>query len=140
MRRRRFALSLLFNSLKSTWLYVQSPLRSLSIQAGDAQLAPRAVSSPRPPTPSSSVERFRPPAEARSPAQSDSRGSHRLYVPVPHPEKRQEWAYTRLFAVKPIGDNFNWLFKVRCSGCREEHPNWMGIDATVRARLPPGDA
>ncbi|GAA6057161.1 hypothetical protein NBRC10513_000747 [Rhodotorula toruloides] len=32
--------------------------------------------------------------------------------------------------LKPIGDNFNWLFKVRCSGCREEHPNWMGIDAT----------
>ncbi|KDE04429.1 hypothetical protein MVLG_05144 [Microbotryum lychnidis-dioicae p1A1 Lamole] len=28
------------------------------------------------------------------------------------------------------GDDFNWMFRVQCGSCREEHPNWIGIDAT----------
>ena len=24
------------------------------------------------------------------------------------------------------------MFKIKCTSCREEHPNWVGIDATVR--------
>jgi hypothetical protein len=35
-------------------------------------------------------------------------------------------------AVKPLGEDFNWMFKIKCTSCREEHPNWVGIDATVR--------
>ncbi|KAL8291944.1 hypothetical protein RQP46_002202 [Phenoliferia psychrophenolica] len=30
----------------------------------------------------------------------------------------------------PIGDDFNWMFRIKCSSCHEEHPNWIGIDAT----------
>ncbi|POY70797.1 hypothetical protein BMF94_6209 [Rhodotorula taiwanensis] len=32
--------------------------------------------------------------------------------------------------LKPAGEDFNWMFKVKCTSCREEHPNWVGIDAT----------
>lgn len=39
-----------------------------------------------------------------------------------------------IVAVKPAGEDFNWMFKVKCTSCREEHPNWVGIDATVRTR------
>ncbi|GAA5971985.1 hypothetical protein JCM21900_002627, partial [Sporobolomyces salmonicolor] len=37
--------------------------------------------------------------------------------------------------LKPVGDDFNWMFKVKCSSCREEHPNWMGIDATEQREI-----
>ncbi|KWU41223.1 DUF866-domain-containing protein [Rhodotorula sp. JG-1b] len=32
--------------------------------------------------------------------------------------------------LKPLGEDFNWMFKIKCTSCREEHPNWVGIDAT----------
>ncbi|BGP45132.1 hypothetical protein JCM10450v2_000949 [Rhodotorula kratochvilovae] len=32
--------------------------------------------------------------------------------------------------LKPLGDNFTWMVRVKCTSCREEHPNFMGIDAT----------
>ncbi|ORY53998.1 hypothetical protein BCR35DRAFT_296853 [Leucosporidium creatinivorum] len=32
--------------------------------------------------------------------------------------------------LRPVGDDFNWMFKLQCGSCREEHPNWVGIDAT----------
>ncbi|KAG0663077.1 hypothetical protein C6P46_002920 [Rhodotorula mucilaginosa] len=36
--------------------------------------------------------------------------------------------------LKPLGEDFNWMFKIKCTSCREEHPNWVGIDATVPDR------
>ncbi|KAI5477081.1 hypothetical protein MNV49_006880 [Pseudohyphozyma bogoriensis] len=35
----------------------------------------------------------------------------------------------------PIGDDFNWTFKIKCTSCNEEHPNWIGIDATEQRPL-----
>ncbi|GAA5957260.1 hypothetical protein JCM3765_000406 [Sporobolomyces pararoseus] len=37
--------------------------------------------------------------------------------------------------LQPLGEDFNWLFKVKCTSCREEHPNWMGIDATEQHEI-----
>ncbi len=34
--------------------------------------------------------------------------------------------------LQPVGTDFNWTFKLKCQSCREEHPKWVGIDATVR--------
>ncbi|GAA5841437.1 hypothetical protein JCM5353_007270 [Sporobolomyces roseus] len=40
-----------------------------------------------------------------------------------------------LTELQPYGEDFNWMFKVKCTSCREEHPNWMGIDATEQNEI-----
>ncbi|GAA5997112.1 uncharacterized protein JCM10292_006216 [Rhodotorula paludigena] len=32
--------------------------------------------------------------------------------------------------LKPVGEDFTFMFKVKCSSCREEHPNWVGVTPT----------
>ncbi|GAA5830631.1 hypothetical protein JCM11251_002539 [Rhodosporidiobolus azoricus] len=32
--------------------------------------------------------------------------------------------------LKPLGEDFGWQIKAQCQSCREEHPNWMTVDAT----------
>ncbi|GAA5903398.1 hypothetical protein JCM6882_006537 [Rhodosporidiobolus microsporus] len=32
--------------------------------------------------------------------------------------------------LKPLGEDFDWQIKAQCTSCREEHPSWMGVDAT----------
>lgn len=55
-------------------------------------------------------------------------GLHTLAVPL---TPCRELNILSTHAVKPLGDNFTWMVKVKCSSCREEHPNFMGIDATA---------
>ncbi|KAM0749725.1 DUF866-domain-containing protein [Meredithblackwellia eburnea MCA 4105] len=37
--------------------------------------------------------------------------------------------------LQPLGDDFNWMFRLKCQSCHEEHPNWVGIDATEQRPL-----
>ncbi|GAA5856384.1 hypothetical protein JCM8547_008717 [Rhodosporidiobolus lusitaniae] len=38
--------------------------------------------------------------------------------------------------LKPVGEDFTWMVKAQCTSCREEHPSWMGIDATETREIP----
>lgn len=37
--------------------------------------------------------------------------------------------------LQPAGEDFNWMFKIKCLSCHEEHSNWIGIDATEQRQL-----
>ncbi|KAM0792790.1 hypothetical protein ACM66B_002559 [Microbotryomycetes sp. NB124-2] len=32
--------------------------------------------------------------------------------------------------LKPVGEDFTYMFKIECGSCHEVHSNWVGIDAT----------
>ncbi|GAA6041718.1 hypothetical protein JCM8097_003098 [Rhodosporidiobolus ruineniae] len=38
--------------------------------------------------------------------------------------------------LKPLGEDFHYYVKVSCSSCREEHPNFVTLDATETQEIP----